>query len=248
MKNYIKNPILLMFLSVALLVGCNENPDDSKERAEQANEDRFEDSDMKDDAEFAVHAADGGLFEVRASELAQTKATDPNVKDIARKMIQDHTTANNQLKDIASRKDIQLPTAISEDKQDKYEDLAEVAGDDFDKKYVDEMIDSHEEMIEKFRDHAEEANDPEIQDWVAQQIPTLEQHLNHLKQHRDENNGNNMNEMDGTQRTTEDGMDGYDDNTRGAQNTGVDRNSTTMQDRGNNTDDRTADDAPRQND
>jgi len=76
----------------------------------------------------------------------------------------------------------------------------------------------------------------------------LEQLLDHLKQYRDENSGNNMNEMDGPERTTEERMDGYDGNTRGAHNTEVDRNSTTMQDRGNNTDDRTADDAPRQND
>ncbi len=229
MKNHMKTPFFLIFLFVGLLVGCNETPDDSKERAEKANEDRFEDSDLKEDAEFAVHAADGGLFEVRASELAQSKATNPGVKEIAQMMIQDHTQSNNQLKEIASRKDIQLPTSISEDKQDKYENLAEEESDEFDKKYINEMIDSHEKMIKKFRDHSDEANDSEIQDWVAQQIPTLEKHLNHLKQFRDDNN---MNNMDATNRSSENSID---------DNTDVDPNSTTMQERNNAKDGRTAD-------
>lgn len=227
MKNYIRNPLLMTFLFAALLIGCNESPDDSKDRAEEANEERFDDSDVKDDAEFAVEAASGGLYEVRASELAQSKATDPNIRDMAQMMIEDHRQANNELQEIASRKNIQLPTAISDDKKDKYDDLAEKEGSDFDEEFLDKMIDAHEEMIDDFRSHMDDANDPDIQSWVSQQIPTLEQHLDNMKQYRDNYDENSMGA--GDDRTT---MDAQNPNTRDQQNSGPERNSQEMQDRG----------------
>lgn len=228
MKNYMKNPLLITFLFAALLIGCNEGPDDSKERAEEVNKERFDDSDIKDDAEFAVQAADRGLFEVRASELAQSKATDPNIRDMAEMMIEDHRQANNELQEIASRKNIQLPTAISDDQKDKYEDLAEKDGSDFDEEYLDKMIDSHEEMIDNFRSHVDDTNDPDIQNWVSQQIPTLEQHLDNLKRYKDNYDGSNMG-MDGDDRSA---MDDQNVDSRDQQKTGPDRNSPEMQDRG----------------
>jgi hypothetical protein len=50
---------------------------------------------------FVKHAAMGGLAEVKLSQLANDRASDMKVKDFARRMITDHTQANNELKPIA---------------------------------------------------------------------------------------------------------------------------------------------------
>ncbi len=226
MKTQIKFPLISFLLTGVLFVACNENPADSKERAEKANNERFDDQEMKDDASFVVHAADGNLFEIRASELAQSKATDPEVKEVASLLLRDHNQASEELKALASQKNIQLPTAISEDKQDDYQDLAEVQGSDFDEKYIDKMIDAHQEKIDEFRDHEDDTNDLDLQNWISQQIPTLEQHLDHLRQFRDNANGSGDRNMRDNNASTSN-----QDLTRQGQTDGVDPNSTSMQNR-----------------
>ncbi|MDF2455220.1 MAG: outer membrane protein [Cytophagaceae bacterium] len=57
---------------------------DSKEMAKDQNDEKFDDSDIKKDAKFAVNAADGGMLEVEAGKLAQTKGTSKIVKDFGK--------------------------------------------------------------------------------------------------------------------------------------------------------------------
>src|SRR5687768_13546169 len=53
------------------------------------------------DETFVEKAALANRTEVQFGELASTKATDPLVKDFAMKMVQEHNTAQNELKDIS---------------------------------------------------------------------------------------------------------------------------------------------------
>jgi putative membrane protein len=60
-------------------------------------ETRKDDKLARADRKFMQEAAEGGLFEVQAAQLASTKATDPNVKSFASKLVDEHTAANNEL-------------------------------------------------------------------------------------------------------------------------------------------------------
>lgn len=183
MKKYLVHPLLLSMFIFA--IGCENNPD-STDRAEDTNEERFEENKaMENDAEFAVEAANIGMYQVRAGELAQSKATNARVKEMGAMMVQDHTKANNELKDLAARKNIQIPTAMGDDKMDAYDELAEKSGDDFDEAFVDKMIDAHEKALKEFRDEADGGADTEMKSWASQQIPALEQHLNQFKRLKD---------------------------------------------------------------
>jgi predicted outer membrane protein len=51
-----------------------------------------------EEQQFVKKAAAGGLAEVKLSELADDRASDPKVKDFAKQMVIDHTQANNELK------------------------------------------------------------------------------------------------------------------------------------------------------
>jgi len=46
------------------------------------------------DAEFAKKAASGGLAEVEMGKIAKERATDPDVKKFAERMVTDHGKAN----------------------------------------------------------------------------------------------------------------------------------------------------------
>src|SRR3954470_9759205 len=98
MKKNIFNILLLALVVAFTSCDSKKNQDDSKEIAEDQNDKKLEDSDTKKDAEFAVDAADGGLYEVQMGTLALTKATSPEVKKFGQMMVDDHSKANTELK------------------------------------------------------------------------------------------------------------------------------------------------------
>jgi len=61
------------------------------------------------DRKFIEAAAGSGMFEVQVAQLAAAKASDQNVKSFASMLVDHHTAANNELKAIAKRKNIDLP-------------------------------------------------------------------------------------------------------------------------------------------
>src|SRR5690606_2143160 len=160
---------------------CDNGSADSENIADEANEQKF-DAAMEEDAEFVVEAADGGMMEVKLGELAQSKAVAQETKDFAAMMITEHSKANEELSDLAMQKNITLPSSLSNDKQEKYEELTQKNGMDFDKAYIAYMVKDHKEDVDLFKKEAEKGNDPELKNWAAEKVPILEHHLHMAKQ------------------------------------------------------------------
>jgi putative membrane protein len=64
------------------------------------------------DNTFATKAAEGGMAEVQLGNLAKTNASNSDVKSFGDRMVTDHSKANDELKSIASKKGITLPTSV----------------------------------------------------------------------------------------------------------------------------------------
>src|SRR6186713_2369963 len=61
------------------------------------------------DSAFVKEAAAGGVAEVDRGKLAQEKASNDQVKQFGSRMVQDHSKANDELKQVAGVKGVQLP-------------------------------------------------------------------------------------------------------------------------------------------
>ncbi len=166
-------------------VSCKkeDKAEDPKEVAEDQNEAKFDDTNeaMEDDSQYLVDAAGMDMKEIEVSKLAMTKSTNADVKALAKMMVDEHTKSLADLKAAAMKKNISIPEAMPEKGQDKYADLNDKSGHDFDKAYTDMMVDGHEKMIEKMEKASEKANDEEIRMWAANMLPTLRKHLDHAK-------------------------------------------------------------------
>ena len=173
---------ILCFLMSALmltLVSCSnkDGREDSTEVAEEQNEEKFETNKAEEDAEFAIEAADGGLLEVQLGTLALTKASSPEVKQFAQKIVDEHTQANNELKALAQKKNITLPAVMGDEHQRKYENLKEKTGAEFDKEYMDLMVKDHKDDVKEFEEQAQDGVDAEIKEWASAKLPALRNHL-----------------------------------------------------------------------
>ena len=92
------------------------------------------------DRKFANAAAKGGMMEVMAGEWASQNATNPTVKKLGEMMVKDHSKANEELKQWASKTAYTLPTGLDADQQKIYDDLKAKKGADFDRMYTDMML------------------------------------------------------------------------------------------------------------
>ncbi|RCH54233.1 DUF4142 domain-containing protein [Mucilaginibacter hurinus] len=133
------------------------------------------------DAKFAVDAANGGMAEVALGNLAQQKASNAEVKKFAEMMVKDHTKANEELKALATAKNITLPAAPGDEQQKKAAELGEKAGAEFDKAYAEAMVKDHDKTVSMFEDAANNAVDADIKAFATKTLPVLKAHQQHAK-------------------------------------------------------------------
>lgn len=128
------------------------------------------------DKKFAETAAADNLKEIRLGELAQTNASSAEVKNFGQKMITDHTKANNELKALASRKNISVPTSLDNKGQKCVDKLSKKQGKDFDKAFAKKMAKDHKKAVALFKKESDKGDDTEIKSFAQRTLPTLENH------------------------------------------------------------------------
>jgi len=133
------------------------------------------------DKKFMTEAAQGGLAEVQLGQLASQRATSDAVKQFGQRMVQDHTQANTQLKQLASQKGVTLPTTIGSENQKVKQQLSKLSKTRFDKAYTNDMVKDHEKDVSLFQSEAQGGQDPDVKAFAAQTLPTLQEHLQMAK-------------------------------------------------------------------
>jgi putative membrane protein len=126
---------------------------------------------------FMKEAASGGLMEVELGKIAAEKGSHQRVKEFGKRMQADHSKANAQLKKIASSKGVELPTEPSGEHKSTMDKLTKLSGAEFDREYMEAMVDDHKEDIEKFQTQADKGKDPELKKFASETLPILKKHL-----------------------------------------------------------------------
>ena len=138
------------------------------------------------DREFVQEHLAMGTAEIELGQLAQQRGTHADVKEFGATMVRDHQAAAQELTSIASTLNATGTAGTSgtdarndklEDLQEEKEELSKLSGLDFDKKYIEEMIDDHEEAIRDLENKAENAANAELKAWATKTLPSMRQHL-----------------------------------------------------------------------
>jgi putative membrane protein len=129
------------------------------------------------DSKFIKEAAVGGMEEVQLGQLAAQKATDPDVKNFGQKMVDDHSKANDQLKQLASQKGVTVASTLPPSKQKDVDQLSKLSGAAFDKKYVSMMVQDHKKDVAEFKKESTKAKDTDVKSFASTTLPTLQDHL-----------------------------------------------------------------------
>jgi putative membrane protein len=129
------------------------------------------------DSAFAMKAAQANMAEVELGKLAQQKAMSDDVKKFGQMMVDDHSKALDELKAIAGNKNLTLPTAIDAEHKKLSDRLSKMSGAEFDRAYMQAMVDGHKKVAADFRKESQSGNDTELKSWAGKTLPTVEAHL-----------------------------------------------------------------------
>lgn len=132
---------------------------------------------QQQDSMFAKDAASGGMAEVKLGKLAEQKGTNDSVKQFGKRMVTDHTSADNKLKGVASKDGMTVPSGINQDDQAEYDRLSKLSGREFDQAYAQAMVQDHQKDISKFQQEASSGMNPDLKKFASDTLPTLQDHL-----------------------------------------------------------------------
>lgn len=127
--------------------------------------------------DFIMEASASDVFEIESSKLALQKGNDAT-KTFAQKMIADHEKTTAELKALLATGKVKgEPVAtLTDDFKGDVEDLAKLSGDDFNKQYIDDQVDAHEDAVDLFKRYAEEGENADLKAWAAKMLPALQHH------------------------------------------------------------------------
>ncbi|HZH00107.1 MAG TPA: DUF4142 domain-containing protein [Flavisolibacter sp.] len=133
------------------------------------------------DQNFAMKAASGSMAEIEMANLAMQHGQHPRVKAYATMMIRDHGQASEQLKGIASGRNVSLPGQPMPDHMKHMDMVRGKTGAEFDRIYMQHMVSAHQMDVSDFQRASNNLKDTALKGFATRTLPVLRMHLDSAK-------------------------------------------------------------------
>ncbi len=175
--------LLGLFATMGLGVACNNSGKENVDTADSINKAKADSANNpgavvvdEQSSSFLVRVADAGMAEVELTQLAQTKAVTPEIKQFAGMLHNDHMQLNDEVKKLAGERNITLPAATSEDQKKLMVDMKAKTGKNFDKEFIQKIISKHNNSIDLFEKAIKDVNDSGVRTFADNTLPKLRMH------------------------------------------------------------------------
>ena len=133
----------------------------------------------KDSQDFIKKAIQHNFAEIDAGKLAQEKAKSEAVKQFGAMMAKDHADANAKAQTTAKVLDVELPESADMMHQAAYLKMKILQGDTFDRSYMNDMVQDHENDIAEYEKAAGRGDVAGA--YAKEMLPKLKAHLEEAK-------------------------------------------------------------------
>ena len=183
--------VAVALIATSSFVSCGDDTDSSKEdtsdttattknEAEEKNDSALSTRAAEKEAQFVVDVVASNYGELKLARLAQQKASSSELKDVARTLEKDHNAVLTDLKALASKKGMTIPTEENGDSKDKLKELTDEKASEFDKEWCETLMDNHKTSISKFENAANDVSDPDLKSFINTVLPKLRTHHDKL--------------------------------------------------------------------
>ncbi len=128
------------------------------------------------DRDFVAKAGEGNLAEIAEARVALKNSQRPDVQSFARRMIADHSKANEQLKSIAKSEGIEMPAAPSDRDLMRLKAMGALAGTEFDNAYIQQEVEDHGTAVDLFTQESNMGQNARLKSFASETLPTLKDH------------------------------------------------------------------------
>ena len=129
------------------------------------------------DKMFVKKAIMGSNSEIAAAKMALQKSNNPQVKDFAQKMVDDHTKLLDDMKAVATQENIKYKDEPSPEGKKMAKKLDGLSGPEFDKAYVNGMVKDHKGDVKDFTAEVNTGKDQPTKDAAQKGLPVVQEHL-----------------------------------------------------------------------
>ncbi|MEQ5789369.1 DUF4142 domain-containing protein [Erythrobacter sp. NFXS35] len=130
---------------------------------------------------FIENAAIGNLYEIRAAQVALQRSRSDDVRDVARRMITDHTAMTHHMHSalrMTETEGMPTPPIDLDTRRRKLVEHLEAAPDDaFDKTYLDQQVLAHKENHDLLSGYVRSGGNPQLRSLAAASEPVVKRHL-----------------------------------------------------------------------
>lgn len=182
--------VAIALIATSSFISCGDDTNDggnssdttatTKNEAEDKNDSALSTKAAEKEAQFVVDVVASNYGELKLARLAQQKASNSELKDVAKMLEKDHSAVLSDLKTLASNKGITLPTEENGDSKDKLKELTDVKASEFDKEWCETLMDTHKTSISKFENAANDVSDPGLKSFIDTVLPKLRTHHDRL--------------------------------------------------------------------
>jgi putative membrane protein len=129
------------------------------------------------DEQYLMEASACSMAEVQIAKLAAERATNPQVKQYAQQIAQDHMAANEKMRDLAEKTKLSVAREVGREHQQVIDQLSKLEGAEFDRAFLQHMIKDHQKAIAQTQAKARDATSPELKEFATSALPKLQAHL-----------------------------------------------------------------------
>ena len=130
------------------------------------------------DKQFLQKASQGDANEIKLSQLAERKASTPDVRAFAKTMVVQHTQLEKSMRPYSDQWGLTPAAGLDADHQKEYDKLSKLSGKAFDKEYIDAMDKDHHDAEDLFTNEIESTSDPDFKKVVMDGNSAVVAHTN----------------------------------------------------------------------
>lgn len=178
-----KRVFIFSMIISTLLCACTRTSkiENSSKIATKQNDKHFDERNDKKEAQFIVETIANNYAEVKLAQLARTKSSNPNVKDLAKTLENDHAKIITTLKGFANKKGIAIPLEENPKAKSEIKRLAEEGEQKFNKEWCDLLTEKHKKTIRKFENTWAKTDDLDLRNWINETLPGIKDHKEQLE-------------------------------------------------------------------
>ncbi len=129
-------------------------------------------------AAFARDASLAGLFDVESAQLALDRASNADVRKLAREIVEDQTLANSRLVAFAPK---YAHTKLNADYTAQLDILKKAKADEFDKVFLDVQKRTHDSNVKMLSEYAQTGGDKMLKSYASETLTFVKLRVNSLQ-------------------------------------------------------------------